>query len=692
MKQINPLIYLSILAITLSSTAFAQDESAGAPLEPTISLETVTVVATKSPQNSFDIPGMVTVIDADSPELAGHGTPKELLGDVTGVEFGGSARSNGQDIKMRGYGTEGIVVLLDGVRQKFESRHDGRFFIDSALIKSVEVVRGPGSALYGSGGLGGVVAFKTKDASDLLAPNENMGATTTLGFQTVDDEWVVSQSAYGRTEKWDFLANVVMRESDDITLGDGLELQSEEELVSGLLKASWTLADFHTIRFSTQQYNIDAKEPNNPDLGNDPASLTDKTIESNTTRLAYEFSDPSNNLVNIKAQIYRVETDKEEEILAPSAVHAVGDVTTNNLETYGFNIENQSRFGEGTNLAQIITIGGEMYNEELDGADTGSMSGEADHYPDAEADYWGVFIQDEMVLNTQAGEFLIISALRYDAYESEDATGNSSDESRLSPKIGITYKPNEWLRLFSSYAQAFRAPNMEELYPTGIHFAIPRLGPRGRDGINRFVPNPDLEPETNDTIELGFGIQSLPQAQAKAQVKAAYFRIDSKDFINRFLMNYIPRPGLCCGTAVTENIDSASLWGYEIEGDYESERAKFGFGISYITGTNDANDDYLGTITPFTLRTNAALKLAELDSVLGWKATFADKQDQVNSDDEIRNGYGVHDIYYQWKPQTYDNMTVNLGIDNLFDKAYERAFAGSFEPGRNYRIQMSYKW
>jgi len=313
MKYINPLIYLSILATALSSTASAQNRIPAASLIQTISFETVTVVATKSPQNRFDIPGMVTVIDADSPELAGHGTPKELLGDVTGVEFGGSARSNGQDIKMRGYGTEGIVVLLDGVRQKFESRHDGRYFVDSVLIKSVEVVRGPGSALYGSGGLGGVVAFTTKDADDLLAPDENMGATTTLGLQTVDDEWMVSQSAYGRTENWDFLANVVMRESGDIRLGDGLDLQSEEEVISGLFKASWTFADSHTIRFSTQQYNIDAKEPNNPDLGNDPASLTDKTIETNTTRLAYEFSDPSNAIIDIKAQIYRVETDKEEE-------------------------------------------------------------------------------------------------------------------------------------------------------------------------------------------------------------------------------------------------------------------------------------------------------------------------------------------------------------------------------------------
>ena len=54
-----------------------------------------------------------------------------------------------------------VIVMFDGARQNFGSAHDGRFFIDPSLLKSVEVLRGPASSLYGSGGTGGIIEFRT---------------------------------------------------------------------------------------------------------------------------------------------------------------------------------------------------------------------------------------------------------------------------------------------------------------------------------------------------------------------------------------------------------------------------------------------------------------------------------------------------------------------------------------------------
>ena len=76
------------------------------------------------------------------------------------------------------------------------SGHDGRFFVDPSLLKEVEVLRGASSALYGSGGNGGVIEFRTVDAGDFLGPDETMGATVSAGYQSVNSERLGTFTAY----------------------------------------------------------------------------------------------------------------------------------------------------------------------------------------------------------------------------------------------------------------------------------------------------------------------------------------------------------------------------------------------------------------------------------------------------------------------------------------------------------------
>ena len=149
-----------ILSLLLVTPANSQNKSSD--------IDEVTVYATKSERNTFDIPGMVSVIDAKDPALIGSSTIAELIDTTIGLESSGSARRNGQNLTMRGYGGKGVIILIDGIRQRFESAHDGKFFIDPAIVKRAEVVRGPNSSLYGTGGLGGIVAFETVSVKDLL--------------------------------------------------------------------------------------------------------------------------------------------------------------------------------------------------------------------------------------------------------------------------------------------------------------------------------------------------------------------------------------------------------------------------------------------------------------------------------------------------------------------------------------------
>lgn len=676
---INAAVAAAFLSTTSLSVAVASDSNDATPVS---SLSTVTVMATKSPTNSFDIPGMVTVINADDPSNGAVSNIKNLLNDVPGVEFGGSARRNGQTIFMRGYGTDGLTVLFDGVRQKSEAAHDGKFFIDPNLLKSVEVVRGPNSALYGSGGLGGVVAFETKDAADLLEPGQNLGAMTSFGAQSVNDEWMTSQSVYGRSDAFDILVSALTRNSDDITLGDGSKLDSQDRVLSGLVKVGWSIDDYNSLKFNMARYHNDAREPNNPQDNNND-SLSNKDVASQRTSLAYEYADPSNDLVNVKASIYHNNISVDETQIGTSR-----DLSRQ-IETVGFTLENKTRIRLGEDVKNTLVYGVESYREEQNGSDTSASNGESGAIPDAQTDYQALFVQNEIAVDSLGvipGKLLVIPGVRFDRYQSKNTAGTSIDAKEASPKFGVTYKPKDWLMLFGNYAQGFRAPTMTEIFTTGTHFSIPGLG------NNIFVPNLDLRPETNESREFGFGMQfdDVVTAQDHMQFKFSRFNIDSEDYIDAEV-DFIMFPS-CCGTSRSVNVDKARLWGHEFEGGYENKRIRLNVGYSYITGKDVATNAYLTNIAPQTFTTNFALKLPEYGSVVGWKSTFADRHDKVNDAENARDGYSVHDVYYQVQPAKLGNVTINIGIDNVFDKNYERVFAGSPEPGRNYKMQVNYKW
>jgi len=57
------------------------------------------------------------------------------------------------------------------------------------------------------------------------------------------------------------------------------------------------------------------------------------------------------------------------------------------------------------------------------------------------------------------------------------------------------------------------------------------------------------------------------------------------------------------------------------------------------------------------------------------------------------SGYGVNDIYYRlYSEMANGELTVDLGIDNVFDKAYTKRFAFLLEEGRSFNARASYKW
>ncbi len=691
MKYKLRLLACSFFSAAILSTAHAQTK-----------LDTVTVSATRTARPTFEVPGMASVVNVDSAENAGASNAKDVLKNVPGVEFQGSARRNGQVPVIRGFDADSILILFDGTRQNFQSAHDGQFFIDPDLLKSVEVVRSPSSSLYGSGGLGGVISFNTVDAADLLLPGETRGARVSVGGQSVDNERYVSTTGFGRSGDWDILGNVVLRGSGTIELGDGSTLDADDKMRSGLFKLSKSFNDVHTLRASYQGLKDDASEPNNPQLATIPGSngLVDKDVLSQTGKFAYEYDNPENPLLKLKVQTYAVRTKVAEELRENVGTNRIGDVLTRELDTLGFNIDNQSRLASTDNIGQTLSYGLEYYTDEQKGSN--SRTGDRGGVPNADADYYGMYLQDEIELRDPFGlegqKLLIIPGGRFDKYASQDETGQDQDEQRFSPKIGVTYQPFDWLMFFGNYAEAFRAPNLTELYASGSHFFI---GPFA----NNFVANANLRPEKSESFEFGTGVKfnDVIKAGDRSQIKVSRFQTDATDFIDSLITTpnltgacFGANPPASCNGGTTQyiNVPNANLWGIEVEGNYENDRWIADASFSFTNGKNEQNGNYLTNITPPTFRLHLGAKLPEYNSLAGWRSTLTTRHDKVNSVTAERPGYAVQDIYWQYQPTEpgFEALRINVGIDNVFDKAYERVFASSLEPGRSYYARLTFSW
>jgi hemoglobin/transferrin/lactoferrin receptor protein len=681
----------ALVTTTLFSAAYAEEQIL------TTSLDSITVYATRSAQSTFDVPAIVSTID---PTKAGNATASDI-GDLfeftPGVEVDNGPRRNGQTISIRGFDDEAVITLIDGRRQNFESAHDGRFFVDPSLLKRVEIVKGASSAIYGGGAIGGVVAFETKDAADFLAPGETHGLYTSLGARSANDELSSVVTSFARVSNWDFLASVNYRDSGDIEQGNGDELDTEDELLSGLFKASYIFNDFHEIKLQAQLLNNDGQEPNNGAGGITSSNpLVDKEVKDNQYSIKYAYTDPDSAWISTKLHLYYNDSEVEERDIIGSS--NAGRVQVRELETLGFTIDNQTKFQISEDQQHILSYGFEIYNDEQKGQNSfiGSRAG----VPDAEATNYGFYLQDEIAVNTSVGDFLIIPAARFDQYKSDDISGNSQDENELSPKLSASFKPNQDVVLFGSWAQAFRAPNLTELYPSGQHFPGVSFCPAPIPGCppvplvtvfpnNNFIANPDLKPETVTTIEFGAGL-NFDQVLSKndhLRIKGSVYESQGDDFINQGV-------NTAAGTTRNFNVSNAVLRGWELESQYALGKLNARIGMSYLKATNDDTGEYLSNNVPLTLVTDVNYKLDSIAGILGWRGRFSEKNDRVGDDDDVTGGYGVHDLYYRWAPTAphLQDLTFDVGVENVFDKAYTKRFITLFEEGRSYVARVSYQW
>jgi len=706
----------AILLATVASFALTEAGLAQEVEEAFADAEVISVMATKSPIEAFEYPGQVTVIDREEILDFNLSTLQDVFQAIPGAQFNNGPRRTGDAPSIRGLGTSGVLIFLDGARQNFLSGHDGRFFVDPELVQAVEVVRGPTSALYGSGALGGVIATRTVTAQDVLEEGESVFVRLNTGFQSVNNEYRVGATAGWQSldGKFDAIAHMTYRDSGSINLGNDFTLPADDEIVSSLLKATFRPSDDLEIYGSWMRYGADSTDPQNPqgaNLAGRDNELVFRDARNTTLQGGLTWSPKDNSLIDFNAVVYYTKNGVEEdEVESPRT-------TDRELETIGIILDNRSRFKFTETTSMTLTYGGEYYNDRQRALDTETADQERAGAPDGETDFFGLFVQAELTasdLGPLPGEISIIPGVRYDNFASQQANGGLEiDEDEVSTKIGLSYKPVPQFMIFGNYAEGFRAPSLNDAFADGTHFIIPNLsappGPFGPSFVaNLFIPNQDLEPEDSQTWEVGAGLDlsAVFTDDDRISIKGSYYDSDVSNLIG--LDVNIPAgcfsPAAAffapCGagaafgnTSQNVNIQNAQITGFELEFDYDSEFAYVRGNFATIEGVDADNDEFLeGTLFPSTFFVDAGVKVPSVGLRVGTRLTIAGDFNDVNDPNQARDGYTVGDIYAVWQPQFdgFEGVRLDLGVDNVADTDFEVVSAGVSEAGRNFKIAVSW--
>lgn len=586
---------------------------------------------------------------------------------------------------IRGLGDSRILFLMDGARQDFNRAHNARIFVDPSLLKQVDVLRGPASAVWGSGALGGVLSFTTVDATDFLRGDERIGMRVRGGFQSMNEQYIPGTSVFGLLgDDFDYLFDFSYRNAnDDTRLGDGSKLRNSSfESYAGLAKFNWK-PGHHRFMFSTQTFDQTGKVPSNAQAATaaDDSDLVNRDTEQRNYTLRYRHENPDNAWLSPEVVVFHNTTDTLEKRLFDQR----RDVTE--FSTTGINVRNNMQFKLNSFVTQSISYGVDYFHNAAKAQRNGALR---PGFPKGSSDVVGVYLQDEITLWERLS---LIPGVRYDYFRSEADNLDISANDRVNFKINGLLKITEWLSLVGGYSEAFRAPTLSELFVTGTHFTC------GPGCANLFVPNFSLKPETAFNKEVGARVQKsdLIFENDQLAIRGTYFTNKVKNFVD-LAVNFVPfpvpgNPGPG-GVTTNDNVATAILDGYEIEANYTAKYGYTGFSYSQTRGDNRTDGGALSNVQPDRWIVRAGLNWPTYNLAFGWNSSIIEAQNRIPERGTATPGYTLHDLTLTWLPQqsTFRGLRVDFGVDNLTDKDFRRHLSVLRAPGRNYKLNVAYQF
>ncbi|BBZ97881.1 MULTISPECIES: TonB-dependent hemoglobin/transferrin/lactoferrin family receptor [Bradyrhizobium] len=678
---------------------------------PVQTLDTITVAATKTRERAIDALAPVSSISLDQIQGLQPNRLSDVFHSVPGVSFQERGDDPATVINIRGLQDFGrVAVVVDGARQNYQRtghNANGSFFLDPELIGGVDVVRGPTANIYGSGAIGGLVSFRTKDINDVLRPGERWGVDLSGSYGSNNNRGLGSVFGGVRaTPDVDIFGGAVYRTQGNYKDGNGTEIgNTGNQVEAGLMKLTVRPALGHEVKFGAvfQDYQYDIGQFNRGPTTtqalialNRGSSVYASDAKNYSGTVTWNYSLPSDNLFDWHMSVYGNRTDNDQTKTyhygtTPSAYcnggfgnnvsGCVGDKRGYVLNTYGVDANNTTRFNVG-DWRNALTWGVDAFQDDVITTDSRGNSNITT--PSGIRTVSGGFLQLKQNYSTWLEA---VSAIRYDRYDL-DSGKTSTGGDRFSPKITLGVTPVPGFQPYVSYAEGYRAPSITETVISGAHATGGGpaffVCPDGTAGLFCFLPNPNLRPEVGKNKEVGINLKydNIFSANDSFRGKINLFRNDVSDYIDLVASAPVAVPpfGSFSQFYQYQNIANARIRGFEAETMYDAGDWFIGVAGHYIQGKNVATNIGLATITPRKVVTTGGVRLLDRTLILTAQWASYGPNNDVPAGYLPATGYELVNLYLTYNATR--DIVLSASIDNLLNQYYRPyAIPGSSTDG-----------
>jgi hemoglobin/transferrin/lactoferrin receptor protein len=600
-------------------------------------------------------------------------TVSDLVDQVPGVDNIGGPRKESQQITIRGFQPNQILFLLDGTRQNFQMTHNSIIPVRNHLLKRLDIMKGGASSRFGNGALGGLVNFTTMDARDFLTTTENRSLALRSQYQSNSNARQYSLTnglLFNKSGNAGALVDVTQSQASNIVQSDGEELTfSGYEDQSLWLKTHFEIGKGHQFWITAEEQTKDSATPFNP-TGDvfTPRDVAEQTEEFRNLRGQYKLTHRSYRY-RPEVTIYNAQTEMQR-------VRRVDGRTDNRvMSTTGFVYHSTlDLLRSSQNFHLDLQPGFEIYRDSSEGK---RDDGELSNFPDGESFHQGVYLQGNLVYHDW---LWVQTGARYDEVE---LSGRSIDGERkssgFSPELEVGFQMNDNAAFSVSYEEGYNAPEIRQIYPSGVHF------PTGPFSTNDFVPNPDLVPEESDTVEAKLLLDWQAVANDEGSMTVSVYRTRTQNFVDQNV-------DLVNNTTQFVNRGLVEHQGYEVYAEQEVGAISFGTSYTHVRALKVFENQPLSQAPADQWAANIKYRKDKWSVGLQRQEFF--KQDRLDRTNDFINvqetpGFELYNVYLNHRLIWHSYATdFRLRANNVMDVKHRRHGTPLLGPARDIRFEM----
>jgi hemoglobin/transferrin/lactoferrin receptor protein len=677
-----------------------------------------------------------TTLDRKHILLSNPATSADLL-NSEGKIFIQKSQLGGGSPMIRGFSANRLLLVVDGVRMNNAIYRGGNvqnvLSVDANSVNEVEVIFGPGSVIYGSDALGGVMNFRTLNPKfgydevvdvkgnvfsryasasgektghfDMNIASSNLASVTSFSFSSFDDLKMGKngRDEYLRKDYADrFAGNDVIIPNPDprVQIGSGFEMYNLIQKISYLAAEDLEIdyGFYYSTTSDIPRYDRLIQEENGSLRYSEWHYGPQKWV-MNRFGVSYGKSNGMFDNMNVVLAFQ----DYEESRISRNFGNNWRNLRSENVTVTSFNLDFQKKLDSTSQLyygAELVSnlVGSEGNNVHIS---SGKTSRIPSRYPDnstwnSEAIY-GSYIKELKNLTLLAGARLNLVQIEapFDTTVFKfPFTEASNSMVNVNGNLGAVFNVSKKIKIQANLSSGFRAPNIDDI---GKIFD-------SQPGTV-IVPNPDLKPELAYNADLG--ITKIIPKICKIEVTGFYTYLNHAIVPAEGSFNgndSILYDGVMSEVFTLSNTESAVIYGLQFSAEFRlKKRVYLGLTYNHMEGETSKNEP-LRHITPdfgkVYLKYKKSNILAEANVIYNGEMKTSDlaiteaNKPHLYALDENGNPFSPtwYTVNFKGSYKFQKWLTVSAGVENILNERYRPYSSGITAPGTNFILSVSSKF